>query len=505
MIDQFESGATPHASIPEARVGHETGRSKAPRRHPAILRVSAFGVAGLLSALMVTAVAPPIIADQSDRAVVNAPVTLLTAPIGGEIEALSALPGSDVRDGDRLAQISNARVDRGTLISLQEKSSDARQKLDATRAKRDSDRAYVASLDTELANQTEQLKALFESQIEELRARVAQSNAMSSEKKALVERQSNMVTRNAASVEMVRPTAQQYAAAQHNVDAEIAKLSQKIAQLGALKRGIYVGDELVALNNLAQKRRDIDLDAKRMEIEERQQSAVLADLERLIDAEQKRLASLTAADVLSRGQGKVLTVGAAMGRHVNAGDTISSIVDCDKRFVVAIFSYRQGQSMMPGTRVRIDGSSFRSGIVSAVLPKTSDKVDERFAVPFPQTERRELYAIITPDGAGRDGAPAQETATSDATACPVGQWVTVTRDNGMVPSMSVTWRRLGHFVASWIHDSPRNVDTAQTPSLDAEAGRADTARPRPAFAPSAPEQLRSEEDRLPGTRTLVSR
>jgi multidrug resistance efflux pump len=504
MIDRFENGAIPHASTAEARARHETGRGTARRRHPAILRVSAFGVAGLLSALMVTAVAPPIIADQSDRAVVNAPVTLLTAPIGGEIDALSALPGSDVRDGDRLAQIRNARVDRGTLISLEEKSSDARQKLDATRAKRDSDRAYVASLDTELANQTEQLKALFESQIEELRARVAQSNAMSSEKKALVERQSNMVTRNAASVEMVRPTAQQYAAAQHNVDAETAKLSQKIAQLGALKRSVYVGDELVALNNLAQKRRDIDLDAKRMEIEERQQSAVLADLERLIDAEQKRLASLTAADVLSRGQGKVLTIGAAMGRHVNAGDTISSIVDCDKRFVVAIFSYRQGQSMMPGTRVRIDGSSFRSGVVSAVLPKTSDKVDERFAVPFPQTERRELYAIITPDGTNEHGAPTLEIATSDAAACPVGQWVTVTRDNGVVPSMSVTWRRLGHFVASWIHDSPRNIDTAQTPSLDAEADRAGTARQRPAFAPSAPEQLRSEEDRLPGTRTLVS-
>jgi hypothetical protein len=161
--------------------------------------------------------------------------------------------------------------------------------------------------------------------------------------------------------------------------------------------------------------------------------------------------------------------------------------------------------MMPGTPVRIDGTSFRSGIVSAVLPKTSDKVDERFAVPFPQTERRELYAIITPDGAGGDRAPAQETAISDATACPVGQWVTVTRDNGMVPSMSVTWRRLGHFVASWIHDSPRNIDTAQTPSLDADAGRVGTARQRPAFAPPAPEQLRPEEDRLPGTRTLVSR
>jgi hypothetical protein len=140
-----------------------------------------------------------------------------------------------------------------------------------------------------------------------------------------------------------------------------------------------------------------------------------------------------------------------------------------------------------------------------VLPKTSDKVDERFAVPFPQTERRELYAIITPDSANEHGAPPLETATSDAAACPVGQWVTVTRDNGVVPSMSVTWRRLGHLVASWIPDSPRNIDTAQTPTLDANARRPGTAHLRPAFAPSSPEEPRSERDRLTGTRTLVSR
>src|SRR5882757_3705114 len=100
MIDRSENNADKGPS--------NSGQSrKAAREHPAILRVSAIGVAGLLSALMVTAVAPPIIADQSDRAVVNAPVTLLTAPIAGEIEALTALPGSDVGNGDKLAQISN--------------------------------------------------------------------------------------------------------------------------------------------------------------------------------------------------------------------------------------------------------------------------------------------------------------------------------------------------------------------------------------------------------------
>jgi multidrug resistance efflux pump len=416
-------------------------------RHPVILRVSAVGVAGILSALTVTAVIPPIVADQSDRAVVDAPVTLLTAPIGGEIGALNASPGLNVHSGDRLAQVTNPRLDRTTLISLEERASDAREKLDATRANRQSDRSYVASLDQEISSQVAQLRAQLQSQIDELRARVAQSNAMSGEKKALVDRQNRMVARDTASIEMLKPTEQQYSAALHATDAENAKLSQKTSQLSALNNGIYVGDDLVALNTLAQKRRDIDLDARRMEIEEKQQTSLLADLQHLIDAERQRLATLAAADVVSAGQGKVLTVGAEIGRHVSAGDTIASVVDCDKRFVVAIFSYRQGESMKPGTRVRISGGSLHHGVVSAVLPKTSDKVDERFAVPFPQTERRELYVIIAPDGL--DVHNAVDDGSVATPACTVGQWVTVTRDNGIVPSMSVTWRHLGNLMAAW--------------------------------------------------------
>jgi len=106
-----------------------SGRPATGGRHPVILRVSSLAVAGILAALMVTAVVPPIVADQSDRAVVNAPVKLLTAPINGDIDSLSATPGREVNAGDVLAQISNARLDRTTLIMLEQKTSDARQKL----------------------------------------------------------------------------------------------------------------------------------------------------------------------------------------------------------------------------------------------------------------------------------------------------------------------------------------------------------------------------------------
>ena len=434
----------------DAETKCRTVNPPSPSRHPAILRVSSLVVGGIISLLMVTAVVPPIIADQSDRAVVDAPVTLLTAPIEGEIDSLTARAGYPVEAGAALARISNVRLDRGTLILLEEKAGDAREKLEATRGKRNSDLEYLASLDSVIAGQTDQLKAQFQSQIIELRARLAASDSMSGEKKALVDRQTDMVARNAASMDMLRPTTQQYSAALHTADAEKAKLNQKIAQLDALQKGVHVGDDLIAIGSLVQKRRDIDLDAKRMEIEDKELSAVLVEKQRLIDTEKKRLAALSEADVRAPNQGKILNVGAAPGRHVNAGDSVASLVDCDKRFVVAIFSYRQGESMKVGTRVRVDGASFGPGIVTAVLPKTSDKIDERFAVPFPQTERRELYAIIAPaNWAEGSGRPAYETQYEESTPCTVGQWVTVTKDNGIVPSMSVTWRRLETMLTSW--------------------------------------------------------
>jgi multidrug resistance efflux pump len=419
-------------------------------RHPVILRVSSLAVASILSLLLVNAVVPPIVADQSDRAVVNAPVALLTAPIDGEIESLTMSPGHGVEAGDTLARISNVRLDRTTLISLEEKASEAREKLAAAQANKESDRAYLKMIDSGIANETEQLKAQFQSQILELRARVAQSESQSAEKKALVDRQSDMVARDAASTYMLKPTTHQYSAALHNADAENAKLNQKIAQLDAMEKGVYVGDDLIAVGTLVQKRRDIDLDEKRMEIEEKQLSAVLEDLQRLIDTERKRLDTLAEANVRVTTAGNILNVGAAPGRHVNAGDSLASLVDCDKRFVVAIFSYRQGQSMKVGTRVRVDGASFGSGIVTAVLPKTSDKIDDRFAVPFPQTERRELYAIIAPDSR-TDGTVHPEDAAQhqQSTPCTVGQWVTVTKDDGIVPSMSVTWRRFETLITLW--------------------------------------------------------
>jgi hypothetical protein len=246
----------------------------------------------------------------------------------------------------------------------------------------------------------------------------------------------------------LRPAEQQYAAAQFDKEAETAKLNQIIAQLDAVQKGIFVGDNLNGLSVLAQKRRDVAFDAQRWEIEESQLAASIAGQQTLLRAEGKRLDELAEAELRVNDGGFILNVGAAPGRHVNAGDSLATLVDCDRAFVVAIFSYRQAQELSVGTPVRIYDparNAAQSGRVTEILPKTNDKNDQQYAVPFPQTERREMYVLATIDNAaGPPSVKDEQTNPQVTNPCSVGQWVTVSRKNSWLPSASIAWNAVTH-------------------------------------------------------------
>lgn len=416
-------------------------------RHRRFVRVSSVSVASVLAVLIGTSVLPPLVADQSDRAVVNAPVTLMTAPIAGDVSAIPVKVGDVVERGTLMAQISNDRLDRSTAIQLAGRVSELRERALAAESKRASNEAYLDALDRAIREQSAQTSQVLRGQVEELKAKIASALASGEEKKVLMDRQIGMVSRNVASPDMVKSTTQSYAAALHEKEAAEAKLGQKTVQLDGVTRGLFVGDELRGLAELAQKRLSITYDTQRLKIEETELKAAMADQQRLLDRENTRLDKLAASEITSSAKGIVYNVNAAVGRHVSAGDSLSSLVDCERSFVVAIFSYRQGQNLQVGSPVTISGepSGPRRGVVTEILPKTSDTVDATYAVPFPQTERRELYVLVKPEPLPVQTAAAEDPA---GTACGVGRWVTVSRDAGWVPSTSVVWRDIGGSTAS---------------------------------------------------------
>ncbi len=429
------SGPAPGNSPAAPHSGHKPG-------HTRVVRVSAYSVATVLALLMTTATLPPLLADQSDRAVINAPISLLTAPIAGEMSDVLPRVGQRLAPGETVARIHNARIDRTTLITLDGKVSELRGSLLAARQKRESDEAYVAALDAEIKRQVEQTVAKLDGEVTEAKARVAVANAEGQSTKAVVDRQQSMVDRNTASIDLLRPTQFKLEAARYDKEAETAKLSQKVAELAAVRKNVFVGNQSNSLAVLTQKRRDLAFDAQRLAIEETQLASSLKTQAALLDAEKKRLDSLTDAQLSAANGGVVLSLGAAQGRHVNPGDSVATLVDCDQAFAVGIFSYRQAQDLAVGTPVTITAGSgaAQPGRVSEILPKTSDKTDQLYAVPFPQTERREMYVLVRLERPEGETTAARNRPEARTSPCSVGQWVTITRENGWIPSASVAWK-----------------------------------------------------------------
>jgi biotin carboxyl carrier protein len=412
-------------------------------------RIVVLAVASVLAALVLTSVLPPFVADQSDRAIVNAPVTLLTAPISGDVKALMPLAGDKLAANERVADIVNARVDSSTLVVLEGQLSDTSEKLQATGAKIASDNLYISAMGNEIEQQKTAVVARYLAQISELEAQVGSASAAMREKQQIVSRQNSLVARDVSAPEMATLANQQFAGAQFQKQGMQAKLEGKRAELASVRNNIFVGDDVQQLAALVQKKRDMELDRQRLTIEETETVAVKKNQTKLTEAERSRLDSLKHSTVASPAPGEVLFVTASNDRHVTAGDTLVRLIDCNASFVVGIFSYRQGANFTPGTRVSIEraGKDTGGGTVTAVLPKTTDKLDEDYALPFPQTERRELYVLVKPD------QPLQRAASSIANIengqrCDVGNWVTIQREGGWVPSTSAVYKHARARLAS---------------------------------------------------------
>ena len=182
-----------------------------------------------------------------------------------------------------------------------------------------------------------------------------------------------------------------------------------------------MGDNNQYLQNLQNEIRARTADVSQIDMQIASISTRLAELQNLTDSENRRIDKLARADIGVAPSEKIYKAIAQAGKQVNAGDTLVQTVDCKEAFVVAIFSERQAQALSIGSKVLVESDAWQQpvhGMVSRLLPRTTDRVDLDYAVPFPPTERRELYAFIVPENSDADTAKS---------FCSVGTWVEVER------------------------------------------------------------------------------
>ncbi len=385
---------------------------------PTSIRIASYGVLGILSTVFTTSVMPPIFTSTSVRAVVNAPVTSITSPISGTVTNVQAM--RDQFPEGPVAVVENERVDRSTLIGLQVESTSLRNELTLKQGNLEDYRRRVKDLETELATQQSALIARTSNALRDAEVSLNLATYSAENEKLDSERKLRLVSKGVfpgTKDELINKIKWEDA----KVEGAKIKVAMSTDDLNFAQRGIYVGDNNQYLQNLQNEIRARTADISQIDMQIASIRTRLAELQNFTDAENRRINKLARAEVGVAPSEKIYKAIAQAGKQVNAGDTLVQSVDCSDAFVVAIFSERQAQALSIGSKVLVKSDAWQQpvhGRVSRLLPRTTDRVDLDYAVPFPPTERRELYAFIVPETSDADTAKS---------FCSVGTWVEVER------------------------------------------------------------------------------
>jgi len=387
---------------------------------PDSVKIASYGVLGVLATVFTSSVLPPVFTSTSVRAVVNAPVSSLTSPINGTVTSIVGKK-DDSYEGP-IATVQNERVDRSTLIGLQVESSSLQNELVLKQSNLDVHLSRIKDLEAELAVQQQALIDRSDNVLRDAEVRLNLATISAENAKASAARKLSLVSKGfspGTKDELLNRNKLEDA----KVEAARLKVDMSNDDLGFARRGIFVGDNNQYLQNLQNEIRARRADVSQISMQNASIKTRVEELQSLTQAENHRIELMAKADVSVMKSEKIYKTVAQVGKQVNAGDTLAQAVDCREAFVVAIFSERQAQALGVGAKVVVESDAWSSpvsGLVSRLLPRTTDRVDLDFAVPFPPTERRELYAFITPEKSTQEGA---------ADLCSVGTWVTVTRQS----------------------------------------------------------------------------
>ncbi len=387
---------------------------------PTSVKIASYGVLGVLATVFTSSVLPPIFTSTSARAVVNAPVSALTSPIAGTVTKMASHL-EDSFEGP-IATVQNERVDRTTLIGLQVESTSLQNEMLLKEANLEDYFKRIKDLEAELSTQQGALIARSSNELRDAEVRLSLATYSAANERTDSERKLRLVSKGVlpgTKDELLNKIKLEDA----KVEAARLKVVMSSDDLGFAQRGIYVGDNNQYLQNLQNEIRARRADVSQISMQIASIKTRLAELQSLTGAEKQRIDKMVRADVAITKSEKIYKTVAQVGKQVNAGDTLAQSVDCSEAFVVAIFSERQAQALSVGSRVVIESSAWKApvlGLVSRLLPRTTDRVDLDFAIPFPPTERRELYAFIVPEKSDKNNT---------GNFCSVGTWVEVTRQN----------------------------------------------------------------------------
>jgi multidrug resistance efflux pump len=398
-----------------------TGKPSKPRFFTLSLlpRLVGFSVLFFIVWLLFSTLFMPLLSSSATRAILNAPVILLTTPIDGVVSSLRIKPGETFETGQTIATIENPRANQETLLTLQTRRLTLEQQLASLKSQAEHDQQFYDALDKtsqqyQSAYRTRQLYAQ-----RALKAESVAADARLQDAQATVTRNLELFRQGAISEAAVTASKAQVASLQGAAESIRSQVRINSGDVSAASEQVYLDPDQLRMFDLQAQMTTLQLSLANQAKNRATQQEELDSLNRLIETEQNRVRLMAAYNVVAYAPGTVQELIAPQGTLVRAGSTLVRATHCNESNVIAVFPERMASKITQDTVLKVNVAGLNQPLqahVVQLLSKPSDTQSANYSVPFPFAEQNSVYVV----GAFDNNLSENERART----CNPGNWVT---------------------------------------------------------------------------------
>ena len=361
-------------------------------------RLVGLGVLGFIVWLLLSTLLMPLVSASATRAILNAPVILLTTPIDGVVSSLEVKPGTTFSQGQKIALVENPRANQETLLTLQTRRLTLEQQLSSSASQAEHDLRYYE----ELEKTSQQYQAAFHTrQLFTQKALKAESSAASArlvDAQETVERNLELFVQGAVSGAVVASSKAQLASLQGAAESVRSQLRINDGDVNAANKQVYLDPDQLRMFDLSAQMTTLKLSLENQARNRATYQHELDNLNQLIDTEQNRVKLMAGYEVVAYSPGTVQELLAPQGTLVQAGSTLLRATDCGQSYVIAVFPERMASKIDRDSvlTVKIRGldEPLKASVVQ-LLSSASDIRANTYSAPFPYAEQNSVYVVGT--------------------------------------------------------------------------------------------------------------
>lgn len=394
VLRPIPSPSKPGRTRPHARAARARGQRQ--QRGAVVPKVAGYALLAFVLWLMVATLVEPLLSSQATRAVLQAPVGIVTSPINGVVTQMAVRSGHAVLPGTLVATVRNPTVSQEILTTL------TTQRLGL--------QSQLAQLGNQYKSDNQEMRAIGQQAQVTRQASLAQTwdaweiaqrqrdvaHSMVAEQENKVRTNEALLKEGAISEQVMNAAEAQLStarAAAAVAEQAFAGQAQTVVSAG---QGAFVGTGGNSLfQTLASRREALRNSTDRARQDGTAIYKQLRQISQLEEEERRRVEKLAAYEVKATQPGMVHTVLAPEGAYVTAGSSLVRVTDCSRIGVIAVFPARLAKRLSVGSKldVKVAENVAVPARVEQLLPVASDALQSTYSVPFPYAEQGYIYAV----------------------------------------------------------------------------------------------------------------